>query len=159
MTIKKLHIVEADEHRRSSVHFHHDYPPLQNVLINRSTTSSMVRPVSPLVTDLAEEAMPIDSADSIVRLNEQQEFLLFVKIYSVYIKRTDTAAESMRRFKAIVSKCTAENRKGNSDYMPLQQVLQKKLFKEIGELHWNKIQYILQVYCREKRVQLDSLCA
>lgn len=143
-----------------------DSPPVHQVLVDSSTTSARSRPVSPLLTVLLEDRseQPAESFsnddndddDLAIKLNDQQGFLLFVKIFTLYISRTNDAKNLTRRFKAIVSKCTLENRRGNPDYSPLQQVVQKKLRTELGDVHWNKAQYILHVYCRQNGIHLDT---
>jgi hypothetical protein len=134
-----------------------------------------VRPISPLVTSPLERTLGDDSdttqsneaeavAEPRFKLNEQQSFLLFVKIFSFYIVRRDNNEEDVQhneasslkqRFKAIITKCTTENRRRNPDFMPLQSAVEHRLRNEMGEQLWSNAVRILHGYCQRQRIQLS----
>ena len=58
-----------------------------------------------------------------------------------------------RRIKAIVNKCTYENRRGNPEYSPLRKVVQIHLRVTLGKMHWAKVQYVMQSFCRSRGIK------
>ena len=140
-------------------------PPVKNVLIS---SSAEFRPVSPLLSPPFHPTKVGDSekrnddggnGDDVVanvKLDDQQTFLLFVKFSSLYVRRTKDV-QLKRAFKATISKCTAENRRGNPDYTPLQKIVEGRLRKVLGEVHWNNAALILRAYCRQNHVRMDPV--
>ena len=178
----------SSRQEEEKIHCHHQSLGFDRVLIGRSVLVRQdIRPVSPLSmfpfqeeehpaivsihscarsNENKEEADPTTSATTTTssmiqkrQLNHQQSFLLFVKVYSLYLCQVggDEKKLLLRKFKAVVSKCTTENRKGNPEYMPLQQVVQKKLRNELGHVHWTTALYIFRVYCKQRQIQVDPL--
>mmetsp|Transcript_17757 Transcript_17757/g.33700 ORF Transcript_17757/g.33700 Transcript_17757/m.33700 type:complete len:164 (+) Transcript_17757:158-649(+) len=140
-------------------------PPVKNVLISSSAEFRAVSPLLPpfysreedIATETGNEngSNGEDAVANVVMLDDQQIFLLFVKISSLYVCRTKDA-QLKRTFKATISKCTAENRRGNPDYTPLQKTVEERLRKVLGETHWNNATYILRAYCRKNRISMNS---
>lgn len=160
-----LHLIENSDQSSQSPwqdRDNNECPPVKSVVLSGSTA---FRPVSPLATPFhqtpeAEVRTPVTMVSNgrhpvaHVELNDQQVFLLFVKICSLCLCRLNDA-QLTRRFKAAVSKCTAENRRGNLEYMPLQQVVEDKIRRVLGETHWNKANSIFREYCSQNRIHLS----
>ena len=120
------------------------------------TSGAARRPVSPcprIVEDDTEQQDTTVILPLPTHLNEQQSFLLTLKLCMLYICRLGETA-LQRRIQALVNHCTAENRRGNPDYKPLQPVLERKIPKLVGELHWAKTLYILRKYCASRNIIL-----
>ena len=143
-------------------------PAGPSVLIGRSISvrdERTTRPVSPLCMMPFEQETVVTDASvqaRVVELNAQQGFLLFVKVYSLYLcqqlqDEKKNGKQLLGKFKATVSKCTLENRKGNPDYMPLQTVVETKLRTALGDEHWTAAMHIFHIYCRQRRIRVDSL--
>jgi len=140
-------------------------PPVKDVLISRSAEFRPVSPLQPPFYQVGDDGTATgndnggngdDVIANIVKLDDQQTFLLFVKISLLYVGRTNDA-QLKRAFRATISKCTYENRKGNPDYVPLQRTVETRLRKVLGEIHWNNATYLLLAYCRQNRILVDSV--
>ena len=134
------------------------------VWVLRSCMTMMMMPLEEtVVTDANDKDDKISQA-SVVKLNAQQGFLLFVKVYSLYLcqqlhhhhQDEKNGKQLLCKFKATVSKCTMENRKGNPDYMPLQNVVETKLRSALGDEHWTCALHIFHMYCHQRRIRVDD---
>ena len=115
--------------------------------------------VCPIVEDDPEDETSCSATSSTtppstaICLNEQQSFLLRLKIFMLYIARVKETV-LQRRVQAFVNHCTAENRRGNPNYQPLLPVLEQKLPKLIGAMHWDKTTCVLHKYCESRNIVL-----
>eukprot|EP00977_Amphora_coffeiformis_P028575 scaffold36153_cov260-Amphora_coffeaeformis.AAC.1 len=78
-----------------------------------------------------------------------------MKICFLYIARTEQK-DLHSRIRALVNHSTAQNRKGNPDFTPLQVVVRRKLRTLLGEENWTKTQHILHKYCEARNVVLTD---
>lgn len=181
MALHRPHIIEDCDDSGSSSHQNGASPALLTAtensasLVGRSVREIDSRPVSPLSTmvPLDEEEKTVvshasdnhcrvgqqTSTKNVIFLNEQQGFLLFIKVYSLYLchMKKDGSGKHLllRKFKAVVSKCTTENRRGNHDYTPLKDVVQERLRAELGPLLWAQALDIFRIYCHERCIHVD----
>ena len=89
-------------------------------------------------------------------LSEREQFVVFVKILFKCIEQSDD--QNLRlKAKAIVNECTRRNRMGDSNYTPLQDAVERRLKKIVGELYWARAKLSFDHYCRSKG--LRSLAA
>ena len=88
-------------------------------------------------------------------MNEHQSFLLHMKISVRYIVRSKQTS-LLRRLRAFVRHCIAENHKGNPDYTPLRDVVRGKFRPMMGPDNWTKTTYILHEFCAARHVILTE---
>lgn len=96
---------------------------------------------------------PSSSSSPVIRLQEPQAFLLFVKICMLYFQGRDYR-DLKQRVKTLVAKATAENRRGNPAYTPLCTILRAQIYKVLGDVHWRNIQAMMDSYCESRRIQV-----
>ena len=88
-------------------------------------------------------------------MDEQQSFLLSFKICVLYLVRTKQTS-LQKRLRALVVRCTHENRKASSDAEPLRQVLRREMHALLGDANWNQAERILRGYCAMKNIVLTE---
>jgi len=82
-------------------------------------------------------------------LSEREHFVIFIKILFKCIEQSDD--QNLRlKAKAIVNECTRRNRMGDSSYTPLQDAVERRLKKMVGELYWARAKLCFEHYCRRK---------
>ena len=86
------------------------------------------------------------------RLTEREHFLIFVKILFKCIDQTGDP-RLRPRAKATVTECTQRNRMGDANYHPLQEALETRLRKTVGELHWARAKLCFDQYCRKNGIE------
>lgn len=79
------------------------------------------------------------------RLSERQSFLLFIKIYCLYMKHTRVASHQ-RRVQHVIQQCTAEQKRCTSGGA-LMPRLSRALRAEMGEIHYARALYCFRQYC------------
>ena len=73
------------------------------------------------------------------KLNQRQEFLVFVKIlFGVLKAHQDT--ERLVRAKAVIAECTHRNRSGDAAFSNLQCSVESRLRQTVGEAYWSQAQ-------------------
>jgi hypothetical protein len=83
--------------------------------------------------------------------SDRQLCFLFVKILLKYTERTDD--HTLRsRAKAVVAECTHRNRLGDTAYMPLQEAVERRLRRSLGEVHWARAKRCFDVYCSRQGI-------
>ena len=87
-----------------------------------------------------------------VYLNERQHCLLFVKILMRYLAKVNLVP-LRNRTKHVVAKCVHENRRGLSRE-PLVDTLEYEIRQCIGDVHWNRAQRGLAMYCTRQGLHL-----
>jgi len=142
--LMSLHIIECDDVSFLGAQESIPYP--------RVVQKSVPRTVSPLFLLFPS---PPSITDEPLCLNDQQSFLLNMKICFLYVKRTKQKV-LQSRIRALVNHCTIQNRKGNPDYIPLQGVVRRKLRALLGDDKWTKTRYILHKYCEARKVVLTD---
>ena len=85
-------------------------------------------------------------------LTERQQFLIFVKILLKYIDRTNNP-QLRRAAKAVVAECTRRNRMGDTDYMPLQAAVERRLRTTLGEVHWTRAKLCFDTYVARQGIR------
>lgn len=85
-------------------------------------------------------------------LTERQQFLIFVKILLKYIDRTNNPQLRIRA-KAVVAECTQRNRMGDTDYMPLQDAVERRLRVSLGEVHWARAKLCFDTYVARQQIR------
>lgn len=108
-----------------------------------------IRSIAPLCVPKVITAYSRDNAG--ITLNDDQAFLLFLKICFLYISRINDRPLVLR-IKAIVNKCTSENRRGNPEFSPLRKVVQIRLRVALGKMRWAKVQYVMQSFCNSRGI-------
>ena len=90
-------------------------------------------------------------------LTRQEMFLVFVKVIFLYIKsKKDRTLQ--RQVAAVISECTRRNRRGDPDYSPLQDAVEKHLRESLGLLHFTQAKLCFDSYCVTRRIRVvDAL--
>ena len=86
-------------------------------------------------------------------LNSQELFLVFVKVIFVYIKTTKDR-NLHRKAASVVSECTQGNRRGDPQYTPLQEAVEKRLRDSLGLIHFTRAKLCFDSYCAMRRIRL-----
>jgi len=86
------------------------------------------------------------------RLTEREHFLIFVKILFKCIDQPGDP-RLRPRAKATVTECTQRNRMGDANYQPLQEAMETRLRKTVGELHWARAKLCFDQYCRKHGIE------
>ena len=78
-------------------------------------------------------------------LTEQERFLIFVKILFKCLEKSEDPRLKPRA-KAVVTECTRGNRMGDTNYMPLQDAVERRLRRHVGEQHWTRAKLYYDQY-------------
>jgi hypothetical protein len=78
-------------------------------------------------------------------LTEQERFLIFVKILFKCLEKSDDPRLKPRA-KAVVTECTRGNRMGDVNYMPLQDAVERRLRRHVGESYWTRAKLYYDQY-------------
>ena len=85
-------------------------------------------------------------------LNERQRCLLFVRILLKYLSKVNLVT-LRNRTKHVVARCVHENRRGLSRE-PLVDTLEYEIRQCVGDVHWNRAQRGLYMYCSRQGLHL-----
>ena len=85
-------------------------------------------------------------------LNERQRCLLFVRILLKYLFKVNLIP-LRNRTKHVVARCVHENRRGLSPE-PLVDTLECAIRQCVGDVHWNRAQRGLYMYCSRQGLHL-----
>eukprot|EP00977_Amphora_coffeiformis_P004259 scaffold898_cov168-Amphora_coffeaeformis.AAC.4 len=85
-------------------------------------------------------------------LSDRQRCLLFVKILLKYLSKVNLV-HLRNRTKHVVLRCVHENRRGMSSD-PLVDMLEYEIRQCIGDVHWNRAQRGLAMYCTRQGLHL-----
>ncbi|EEC45629.1 predicted protein [Phaeodactylum tricornutum CCAP 1055/1] len=118
-------------------------PPVLDELMQAQTTASTSLPQTPSLYQ-GYRSTPIRRM-----LSDREQFLIFVKILFKCLERADDK-NLRQRAKTVVSECTRRNRLGDSQYTPLQEAVERRLKRIVGELYWCQAQVYTNRYCRQK---------
>lgn len=83
--------------------------------------------------------------------NERECLVIFIKILMKLIAETNPSLRNS--VKAVISECTAKNRLGYENYMPLSDAVHRELKRSIGESYWVRAKWYLDVYCAQNGIQ------
>ena len=62
-----------------------------------------------------------------------------------------------RTAKAVVAECTRRNRMGDTDYMPLQAAVERRLRRSLGEVHWARARHCFDTYVARQGIRTVSV--
>lgn len=120
---------------------------VQALLLAQSTAQALplplIPPRKPQVKQCRRPSLPTR------QLSDREIFILFVKILIGCLERTESRA-FCNRVRAIVSECTKRNRLGDASYTPLQEAIEARLRRVVGERHWSKAKTHCDLYCRKR---------
>ncbi|GKY98347.1 hypothetical protein MPSEU_000792300 [Mayamaea pseudoterrestris] len=78
-------------------------------------------------------------------LTEQERFLIFIKILFKCLDKSDDPRLKPRA-KAVVRECTRGNRMGDANYSPLQEAVEQRLRRHVGDLYWTRAKLYYDQY-------------
>jgi hypothetical protein len=111
----------------------------------------LLRQQTPLMSGGGTLLSPVPSPPTPCMLSDRQLCFLFVKILLKYTEKT-ADDRLQRRAKAVVADCTHRNRRGEADYVPLPQAVQRRLRRSLGEVHWARAKRCFDVYCSRQGI-------
>lgn len=84
------------------------------------------------------------------RLNQRQEFILFVKLLFHFLETKELDGVLRRRAKAAVYECIYLSRMEHADYTRLQHAVSRRLRRIVGEGYWTLTQDYLDEYIQKR---------
>jgi hypothetical protein len=89
------------------------------------------------------------------QLTEQERFLIFVKIlFKCLEKSSDPCLKQCA--KAVVTGCIRGNRLADNKYMPLQDAVERRLRRQVGERYWTRAKLYYDHYMVRKGLGSNS---
>jgi len=86
-------------------------------------------------------------------LSEQEQFLVFVKILFLFIKK-DGDENLLLQARAIVKTCIQRNRNDDPDYASLRESVQSQLRRTVGDPYWVRAKHSFIYHCRRNRIRM-----